>query len=438
MGASEFGSPPSYRDKLVGEMPGTFAQTFNLDSHEMDMSNPPVSMGELVNGIVAFNLDPVTRRVINLWKPAGRLDCINLGRDFFLMRFELVEDFENVIKGGPWFIGGHFLTIRVWEPNFKPASVVFKDLKQAPKVVRLDSSADKADTSGEDGDCSQEVGKTEVDLKCDGKEAYGPWLIVKRKKAGAKSEGMRYTNQGVDVGPGKGHFRYDENSCKHVNKSHEKPPYDVKYRFDREKMEAGHRVSFSPPSFRVKKKINPLSMDQRPQSSKETHFHETEVPVFSFDVETKTKKATSSCPSDVCVLGVNSFGGATILFGSVSNGKGDGRDGWPEPTKREAQIFGWRALSKLERLGTRGRRSGKENLDVQDGGSEVLGNVISKSLLQGKVTMGGVKPTDFIKGSTDRSAGTHGAPCTGSGFLQESSEGVRMEVSEQDGSSVFA
>ena len=29
--------------------------------------------------------------------------------------------------------------------------------------------------------------------------------------------------------------------------------------------------------------------------------------------------------------------------------------------------------SKLERLGTGGRGSGKENLDVQDGGSEVLG-----------------------------------------------------------------
>ena len=53
-GASEFGSPPSYRDKLVGEMPGTFAQAFNLDSHELDMSNPSVSMGELFNGTVGF------------------------------------------------------------------------------------------------------------------------------------------------------------------------------------------------------------------------------------------------------------------------------------------------------------------------------------------------------------------------------------------------
>ena len=150
-GAREFGSPPSYRDKLIGEMPGAFAQAFNLGNHEIDMSTPPVCMNDIVNGMVAVNLDPATRstirarwnhalivkvygrtvgfhylrsKVVNLWKPAGRLDCVDLGHDFYLMRFGLVEDFENVIKGGPWFIGGHFLTIRAWESNFKPASAV--------------------------------------------------------------------------------------------------------------------------------------------------------------------------------------------------------------------------------------------------------------------------------------------------------------------------
>ena len=63
-------------------------------------------------------------KVVSLWKPVGRLDCIDLGHDFFLMRFGLVEDHKNVIKGGPWFIGGHFLTVRAWEPNFKPANAL--------------------------------------------------------------------------------------------------------------------------------------------------------------------------------------------------------------------------------------------------------------------------------------------------------------------------
>ena len=25
-------------------------------------------------------------------------------------------------KGGPWFVVGHYLSIRSWEPNFKPSS----------------------------------------------------------------------------------------------------------------------------------------------------------------------------------------------------------------------------------------------------------------------------------------------------------------------------
>ena len=31
-----------------------------------------------------------------------------------------MEDFKKVLKGVPWFIGEHYLTIRAWEPYFKP------------------------------------------------------------------------------------------------------------------------------------------------------------------------------------------------------------------------------------------------------------------------------------------------------------------------------
>ena len=35
----------------------------------------------------------------------------------------MVEDYEKVLKGGPWFVGEHFLTICAWEPFFKPTVV---------------------------------------------------------------------------------------------------------------------------------------------------------------------------------------------------------------------------------------------------------------------------------------------------------------------------
>ena len=56
--------------------------------------------------------------------PVGKIDCIDLGKDFFLIRFSVKEDYDVVLKNGPWFIGENFLSIRPWEPNFKPATAV--------------------------------------------------------------------------------------------------------------------------------------------------------------------------------------------------------------------------------------------------------------------------------------------------------------------------
>lgn len=61
---------------------------------------------------------------MSLWKPSGRLNCIALGHDFFLIRFSLKEDYSRVLQEGPWFVGGHYLSMRNWEPNFK-ASTTF-------------------------------------------------------------------------------------------------------------------------------------------------------------------------------------------------------------------------------------------------------------------------------------------------------------------------
>ena len=57
-----------------------------------------------------------------MWKPVGRLDVVDLEHGFFLIRLSLKEDVENVLKKGPWFIGDHFLSVRPWEPYFKPES----------------------------------------------------------------------------------------------------------------------------------------------------------------------------------------------------------------------------------------------------------------------------------------------------------------------------
>ncbi|KAK9999881.1 hypothetical protein SO802_019484 [Lithocarpus litseifolius] len=55
-----------------------------------------------------------------IWKPQGKLQCIDLGLDYFLIRFKLKDDYWKVINEGPWSIGQQFLSVRRWFPGFRP------------------------------------------------------------------------------------------------------------------------------------------------------------------------------------------------------------------------------------------------------------------------------------------------------------------------------
>lgn len=63
-------------------------------------------------------------KIMHLWNQQGRLDCIDLENEFYLIKFRLAEDYEKVLKGGPSFVWEHYLTICAWEPYFKPTVAV--------------------------------------------------------------------------------------------------------------------------------------------------------------------------------------------------------------------------------------------------------------------------------------------------------------------------
>lgn len=47
---------------------------------------------------------------------------------FSLIKFELQEDVDKVLKGVPWFVSQHFLSIRQWEPYFKASAATFSSV----------------------------------------------------------------------------------------------------------------------------------------------------------------------------------------------------------------------------------------------------------------------------------------------------------------------
>jgi len=50
---------------------------------------------------------------------SARMDCVNLGKDYVLIKFSSADDYDKVLKGGPWFVGEHFLAMKPWEPYLR-------------------------------------------------------------------------------------------------------------------------------------------------------------------------------------------------------------------------------------------------------------------------------------------------------------------------------
>ena len=72
-----------------------------------------------------------------LWQPKGKIDCVDLECDFYLIRFSLKEDHDAVLMKGPWFIGEHFLSIRPWEANFRPEEANIASVAVWVRLPRL-------------------------------------------------------------------------------------------------------------------------------------------------------------------------------------------------------------------------------------------------------------------------------------------------------------
>ncbi|GMY07011.1 hypothetical protein FCV25MIE_02250 [Fagus crenata] len=148
-------SSRSYKDRLVGAIPGAYEQAFGFVSSmqaEEDSDDEVIEPGE---GCVSVGLSReeklrirapwaqslivktfsrnvgfmfLSTKVKALWSPLGRMDCIDIGHDYYLIKFELQADLDNVLKGGPWFVGQHFLAIRQWEPDFRPSTATFSSV----------------------------------------------------------------------------------------------------------------------------------------------------------------------------------------------------------------------------------------------------------------------------------------------------------------------
>ena len=104
----------SYKDRLVGDIPRAYEQAFKLDNVWDDGEESDTEVEPLIEGMAEVKLSKETKDRIRapwskalivkvfgrtvgysyltfklnaLWKPATRMDCVNLGKDYFLISF---------------------------------------------------------------------------------------------------------------------------------------------------------------------------------------------------------------------------------------------------------------------------------------------------------------------------------------------------------------
>ena len=120
-------SPPklSFKDKLVGAIPCAFSQAFLFSDHMEAEFDSDDEISKLWEGIAAVKISRKDKQCIkapwakalivkvygrsvsynfiqahlqSLWKPVGSLDCVDLGKEFYLVRFSLEEDHAIVLE----------------------------------------------------------------------------------------------------------------------------------------------------------------------------------------------------------------------------------------------------------------------------------------------------------------------------------------------------
>lgn len=64
----------------------------------------------------------IKTKLQSFWRSLEPINLIDLGHAFFLIKFTHEDNMLHVLHDDPWFILGHFLMVRMWEPKFVVSS----------------------------------------------------------------------------------------------------------------------------------------------------------------------------------------------------------------------------------------------------------------------------------------------------------------------------
>lgn len=71
------------------------------------------------------------------WARNASIQLIDVGIDYYFVRFNCIEDYDFALTGGPWLIFDHYLAIRGWKPLFNPYAERINKIAVWARLPRL-------------------------------------------------------------------------------------------------------------------------------------------------------------------------------------------------------------------------------------------------------------------------------------------------------------
>ncbi|EOA15074.1 hypothetical protein CARUB_v10028438mg, partial [Capsella rubella] len=117
-------------EELFGE--AFVAEKCRLEFPEGEEGEAVVTIGDEV--LRVMNTLWQRKRLREMWMPKGAMYVIDLPRRFFMVRFELEEEYLAALTGGPWRVFGSILMVQAWTPEFDP---LVDEIVTTPVWIRL-------------------------------------------------------------------------------------------------------------------------------------------------------------------------------------------------------------------------------------------------------------------------------------------------------------
>ncbi|XP_025702668.1 uncharacterized protein [Arachis hypogaea] len=72
-----------------------------------------------------YSYTALSHKLRTVWRIKGGFDLLDVGFDYFLVKFDVAEELEKVLLGGPWIIEGNYVAVKPWDQEFRSSENCF-------------------------------------------------------------------------------------------------------------------------------------------------------------------------------------------------------------------------------------------------------------------------------------------------------------------------